>query len=195
MKLRALLTEAAYWGLGAVLLGALVHFVVLLAIPRLADRDAYARLEPMGAVWTTFPLPRVEPGDKGFPYEDPAIASAICRFDLSSGPVRVRAPLGRAGFASLSFHSRHGQVFYALTDRAATKGTMEALVVTRSQLRVLEAHDDEDNPSEDLRIVSPTDEGFVRQRVLSELPDLYPNAKTQAVGLTCGPEPPGEALR
>ena len=53
---------------------------------------------------------------------DPAVASAVLSFRPANGPVRVRAPLGRAGFASLSFHTRRGAVFYALTDRAATKG-------------------------------------------------------------------------
>ena len=92
-------------------------------------------------------------------------------YDLAGGPVRARAPLGRAGFASLSFHSRRGVVFYALTDRAANKGRMDALIVTPEQLRTLVAHDDEDNPTEDLRIVSPTPKGFVMARVLSESPD------------------------
>ena len=87
--------------------------------------------------------------------------------------MRVKAPVGRAGFASLSFHSRRGAVFYALTDRAATHGRMEAVIVTPAQLRVLVAHDDEDDPSQDLRVVSPTAEGFVIMRAFSELPSLY----------------------
>ena len=71
--------------------------------------------------------------------------------------MRVKAPVGRSGFASLSFHTRRGSVFYALTDKAATHGLMEAIVVTPSQLRALVAHDDEDNPSQNMRIVSTTD--------------------------------------
>ncbi len=122
------------------------------------------------------------------PYADPALATAFCRFDLSAGPERVKAPVGRAGFASLSFHTRRGAVVYALTDRAATHGLMEAIVVTPAQLRVLVAHDDEDNPSQDLRIVSPTTEGFVAMRAFSELPSLYAAAEDQVKSLSCAPE-------
>ena len=72
-------------------------------------------------------------------------------------------------------------MFYALTDRAATHGVMEAVIVTPAQLRALVAADDEDNPSEDLRIVSPTEQGFVLARVFSEAPSLYPSAQGQAL--------------
>ena len=122
-------------------------------------------------------------------HNDPAVAGAFCRYDLSAGPVRVRSPTGRAGFASISFHSRRGAVFYALTDRAATHGVMEAVIVTPAQLRALVASDDEDNPSEDLRIVSPTTQGYVLARVFSEEPSLYPSAQDQATAMTCALDP------
>jgi len=171
----------------------LTHLIVLLAIPAVADRDAYARVEALGAPFKTFALPAPSPETRGFPLLDPATAAAVCRFDLGGGPVRARAPLGRADFASLSFHSRRGVAFYALTDRAASKGRMDALIVTAEQLRTLVAHDDEDNPSDDLRIVSPTKTGFVMTRVLSASADAAPEAAEQAAAMTCAPEPIAEA--
>jgi uncharacterized membrane protein len=171
------------------IVAALTHFLAILLIPEVATRDAFARLAELGPVGQTIALARPNPSERRFPYGDPALASAFCRFDLSAGPLRVKAPVGRAGFASLSFHSRRGAVFYALTDRAATHGVMEAVVVTPSQLRALAAHDDEDNPSQDLRIVSTSVEGFALLRALSELPSLYPEAEAQAKTLSCAPEP------
>lgn len=188
MNRTARLGEVALYVSAALVLGALVHFVTVLVIPVVASRDAYARVLELGPLDATVLLPRAAPGQKRFPYADPAVAMALCRFDLTNGPLRVRAPLGRAGYASLSFHSRRGAVFYALTDRAATHGYMEALVVTPGQLRALVAQDDEDNPSEDLRIVSPTPDGYVLTRVFSELPGLYEAAEAQAKSLTCVPE-------
>jgi len=189
MSLRERLGGAATFAAAILIVGALVHFLAILIIPVVATRDAYARLQDLGPVVATIALTRPGPAERRFPYADPALASAFCRFDLSAGPMRVRAPVGRAGFASLSFHSRRGAVFYAMTDKAATHGLMEAVVVTPSQLRVLAAHDDEDNPSEDLRIVSATDEGFVVMRAFSELPSLYAAAEAQAKSLSCAPEP------
>jgi uncharacterized membrane protein len=189
MTFRERLGGGAVYLAAVLIVAALVHFIVILIIPLVATRDAFARLADLGPVNATIPLGRAEPGARRFPYADPALASAFCRFDLSAGPVRVKAPVGRAGFASLSFHTRRGAVLYALTDRAATHGLMEAVVVTPGQLRELIAHDDEDDPSQDLRIVSTTNEGFVLMRVLSELPSLYDAAQKQADSMNCAPEP------
>jgi len=190
VNLRAGLAEAAFYSAAALILGALVHFALVLSIPMFAQHDAYHRLAQLGSLDATLALPQAGPQQRLAPYADPAVASALCSFDLTKGPVRVRAPLGRAGFASLSFHSRRGAVFYALTDRAATHGMMEALIATPKQLRALIAQEDEDNPSEDLRIASLAQQGFVLARIFSELPSLYPEAEAQAKLLTCAPEPP-----
>ncbi len=182
------------WTLAVVVvLAGLVHLTSTLAIPAVAERDAYARVEALGRPFVTVALPPASPGSKAIPFADPAVAGAVCLYDLGGGPVRARAPLGRAGFASLSFHSRRGIVFYALTDRAANKGRMEALIVTPEQLRMLKARDDEDNPSDDLRIVSPSAKGFVMARALSESADLVASAQAQAAAMTCASEPVPEA--
>jgi len=189
---RAALTEAAFYFAAALIVGGLAHFAIVLSIPLVATHDAYERLAAIGSADSTLPVPRAGPRERLLAYADPAVASALCFFDLKNGPIRVRAPLGRAGFASLSFHSRRGAVFYALTDRAATHGMMEALIATPKQLRVLIAQDDEDNPSEDLRIASPTLQGFVLARIFSELPSLYAEAEAEAKSLSCAPEPPAK---
>jgi uncharacterized membrane protein len=122
------------------------------------------------------------------PYADPAVAESFCRFDLASGPIRITAPSGRA-FVSISFHTRRGLVFYALTDKAATHNVIEAVLGTPEDTRTLAAHDDEEDPSRDLRVAAPAREGYVLMRVFSEQPSLYPTAERNAKGLTCKPEP------
>ena len=190
MSVTARLGGAALFVAAAAAAAALVHFAVVLLVPVVAARDAFARLAELGPSQTTTPLPAAGPDERRFPWDDPALASAFCRFDLSAGPVRVKAPVGRAGFASLSFHARRGAVFYALTDRAATHGRIETVIATPAQLRQLVAHDDEDDPSQDLRVVSPTVQGFVIMRAFSELPSLYAAAADEVKGLACATEPP-----
>lgn len=189
MKIVAAIGELVFYVAVVAVLGALVHFVVVLAIPVVAKHDAFAELVGLGTPGQTVVLPRAAPSVRRFPYFDPAVADAFCLYDLSAGPVRVRVPLGRAGFTSVSMHSRRGAVFYALTDRAAAKGVIEAVIVTPVQLRALQAADDEDNPSTDLRIVSPTVDGYAMRRVFSEGPDLYPEAEAEAATLACATEP------
>ena len=104
------------------------------------------------------------------------------------GPIRVTAPSGRA-FASISFHTRRGLVFYALTDKAATHGVIDIVLATPKDVQALAAHDDEEDPSRDLRVAAPAREGYVAMRVFSELPSLYAEAEAEAKRLTCKPEP------
>lgn len=180
--------EFAMIALGAAMIAALVHIVAILIIPLYASRDAFARLTPLGPVNATILLPQPGPKTHLIPYSDPAVASAFCRYDLSAGPLRVKAPADPSGFSSLSFHTRRGSIFYAITDKAATHGVMEALVLTEDQLRTLAAKDDEDVPVQELRIVSTTEAGYVVMRSLSEEPSLYPRAEDAVRALTCATE-------
>lgn len=192
MNLRRRLIDFLAIALGAAMIAALVHVVAILIIPLYATRDAFARLSGLGPINATIALAQSGPQERLIPYGDPAVAGAFCRFDLRAGPLRVKAPANLASFASLSFHTRRGSIFYAITDKAATHGTLEALVVTDEQLRALEAKDDEDTPVQDLRIVSNAKEGFVMMRALSEEPSLYPGAEGAVRALTCASEPIAE---
>jgi len=174
--------------LGAAMIAALVHIAVILIIPLYASRDAFARLSALGPINATVALEQPGPRARLLPYRDPAIGSAFCRFDLAAGPLRVKAPADGSGFESLSFHTRRGGVFYAITDKAATNGMLEALVLTEDQLRALQAKDDEDTPVQELRVVSTAREGFVLMRTFSEQPSLYPRAEADAQRLSCATE-------
>jgi uncharacterized membrane protein len=185
---RLRLGEAALYAAATAIVAALVHLIVVLITPAVATRDAFAQLALLGNLNETVALPRASPSKRTLPYADPAVAGAFCRYDLASGPIRVTAPAGR-GFASISFHTRLGLVFYALTDKTATHGVIDAVLATPDEVRALEAHDDEDDPSRDLRIAAPAAEGYVVMRVFSELPSLYPEAEAQAMRLVCKPEP------
>jgi len=188
MKPRQRALEAATYVAAILILAALVHLLVVSIVPRVAARDAFAKLEPLGGLGETIVLPRASPKERLLPYADPAVAMSICRFDLALGPIRVTAPTGRA-FASISFHTRRGLVFYELTDKAASHGLIGAVLATPDDIRSLAAHDEEENPSRDLRIAAPDNDGYVAMRVFSELPSLYAEAEAEARQLKCQPEP------
>ena len=84
---------------------------------------------------------------------------AACAFDLDGRPGAGLEPKPAALFQSLSFHASGGSVFYAVTDRAAVRGELELVVMTRRQLDEALAEEDEDEPSRDVRIVAPRREG------------------------------------
>lgn len=188
MNLRRGVVDVLTVLIAAAMIAALAHIAMILIIPLYATRDAFARLSPLGPPVATILLEQAGPRERLLPYRDPAVAAAFCRFDLAKGPLRVKAPADGSDFVSLSFHTRRGGIFYALTDKAATRGELNALVVTEDQLRALQAKDDEDTPVQDLRIVSTAEQGFVMIRAFSEEPGLYRRAEDEARALACANE-------
>jgi uncharacterized membrane protein len=180
--------DLCYLALVGVTLGAMVHLAAILAAPRLATRNADARLAALAQRHVVTVLPLVTPDD-ALPYRDPATALAVCRFDLSEGPVRVRAATPGDLFLSFAFHRPGGGVFYALTDRGATRGQVEALIVTPAQLEALQANDPEDEPARELRLTAPQTTGFVTLRALAPEPGALPEAVALLAAARCGPEP------
>src|SRR6478752_6597851 len=76
-----------------VVLGLIVHLVTIMALPRTATHDAYARLTPITAVNTVVPVPPPTPDKALMPFMDPAFAAAVCRYDLSRGPIKFTTPV------------------------------------------------------------------------------------------------------
>ncbi len=169
------------WVLATIAIAGVTHIVSILAMPRLAPKDSYARVAAIAPLFTTTALP-----DAAAPFDDPALAQAACRFDLSRGPARLRAALAPEELTLFSFYSRYGDIFYSMTDRAATRGKLEVLVLTRAQLDRVEEEDSEDELPQELRVVSPTLEGFVLFRSLAERPSERDDAKRRVASIGCG---------
>jgi uncharacterized membrane protein len=169
------------------ILGAIVHLATVLALPRLASRNADTRLEALTGRHQVAIVPQSEGATHLIPFRDPATALAICRFDLASGPVRVRATPGDS-FMAIAFHAPTGGVFYALTDRSAARGALEALIVTPAQLDALQANDPEDEPVRELRLVSPRSTGFVTFRTLALERGQAGEAEALLRTAACAPE-------
>ena len=168
----------------AFVLAAIAHLAAVLAIPYLPEKDAFSRLR------STLSADRSEiiaaPGDLGtwLPYPDPDVALSTCAYTLEEGPVRVSARTG-ALFQSVSLHARAGGVFFAITDRAAVRGALDLVLMTRRQLDEALATEDPDEPSRDVRIVAPSREGLVVIRVLAAFPSQREEASEVAKSVSC----------
>ena len=82
--------------IAGVVLGGIVHLVSVLALPRIATQDAYSRLAPITKLNTVTPLPPPDPATAPLPFMDPAFAVAVCRYDLSGGPIKLAVPVSQA---------------------------------------------------------------------------------------------------
>lgn len=169
--------------IGGLLLGGIVHLATMLVLPRTASQDAYARLAPIGEVNKMAPIPEPTPKNSPVPFTDPAFAAAVCRYDLSKGPIKFTAPVTIA-YTSVSFYTRSGLAYYAINDRAAGRRIIELNLMTTQQRE--ELPEDEDVTAADRLIVeSPTTIGLIVLRALAPEPGMMPMVRNAVAAAQC----------
>ncbi|MGA8157411.1 MAG: DUF1254 domain-containing protein [Rhodoplanes sp.] len=177
----------ALWLLAGLILGGVVHFATVLLLPRTATRDAYARLEPITRVNAFKLLPAPRPDQAVIPFMDPAFATAVCRYDLSRGSVKLIAPVSQA-YTSVTFYTRAGIAFYAINDRAAGRRTVELDLMTPAQHEALPTEEDV-TAADRLIVESPTPAGLIVVRALIPEPALQPMANAAVSAAQCKEQP------
>jgi uncharacterized membrane protein len=170
---------------GGVLLGGIVHIATVIVLPRTATQDAYSRLAPITPVNKVAPLPEPAAGMALMPLMDPAMAVAVCRYDLSQGPLKLAVPVSPA-YTSVSFYTRTDVAYYAINDRAAGRRVIELDLMTQAQH---EQMPEEENVTAADRLIveSPTETGLIAIRALAPEPGLMPKAAAAVAAATCVP--------
>ena len=171
------------WILAGTLLGGIVHLATILLLPRTANQDAYARLSPITPVNAFGLLPEPSSAAATMPFMDPAFAVAVCRFDLTSGPMKLVVPVSSA-YTSVTFYTRHGVAFYAINDRAAGRRTIELDLMTTPQRNDLPEEEDV-MAADRLIIESPTMTGMIVARALSSEPGQMTQARRSLESAQC----------
>lgn len=177
------------WLLATAIIAGIVHIVSILAMPRLAPNDAFARIAGAAPLHKLAILAGKPAAMELLPFEDPATAVAVCRYDLRQGPIRLRGKLSSEDLTLMSFHNRLGTAFYAMNDRGTSRGTLDVVLVTRAQLETLEANDPEDELPSELRLVSPSLQGFALLRALAPEKGQYPDAIERLKTIQCRLDP------
>jgi uncharacterized membrane protein len=170
--------------IAGILLGGVVHLVSVLALPRIATQDAYSRLAPITKLNAVTELPPAEPGNALMPYLDPALAVAVCRYDLSGGPLKLTVPVSQA-YTSVSFYTRNELAYYAINDRSAGKKVIELDLMTEAQHNDL-PEDEEVTSADRLIIDSPSTTGLIVIKALAPEPGLMPQAQATIAASRCG---------
>jgi len=169
--------------IAGVLLGLVVHLVSVLALPRIATQDAYSRLTPITKLNAVSVLPAADPSNTLMPFLDPAFAVAVCRYDLSSGSIKLTVPVSQA-YTSVSFYTRNELAYYAINDRSAGKKVIELDLMTEAQHNDLP--EDEDVTAADRLIIdSPTTTGLIVMKALAAEPGLMPQAQASLAASKC----------
>ncbi len=179
------LLTSLLWLTAFVFVAGLVHIVSVFALPELAKKDAYSRLSALAPLGQLTVLPQALPGREYAPFEDPALVQGVCLFDLDQGPLELSADIESEGLLTFSFRTRTGRVFYSMTDRAASHGKIDVLVLTPKQLDAVEATDDEEELPQELRLTPPQKTGFVLINALVAFPSERANVEAKVKAMSC----------
>jgi uncharacterized membrane protein len=179
--------RALMWILAGILLGGIVHLSTVLALPQTATQDAYSRLAPIAPVNTVVPLPAPTPGNAILPFMDPTFAAAVCRYDLTSGSLKLIAPVSQA-YTSVTFYTRKSVAYYAINDRAAGRHSIELDLMTPEQHAQLPEEEDV-TAADRLIIDSPGLSGLIVLRALAPEPGLMPAARGALAAAKCSIQP------
>jgi len=175
------------WLLAGALLGGIVHLIAVLILPRTATQDAYSRLAPLAPVNTVAAVPQPTPQNEVMPFMDPAFAAAVCRYDLTDGPIKLSVPVSPA-YTSVSFYTRRGVAYYAINDRSAGRRQIELELMTSEQRTNL-PEDEEVTAADRLIVESPSSTGLIVVRALAPEPGLMPAARAALAAATCRQQP------
>lgn len=167
-------------------LGGIVHILTILAMPQLALDNAFTRLAKLGPANTVHFVPDPTPVEAVLPRTDPAFVSAICRYNLNAGALKLRVPT-TADYTSVSFYTRQGLAFYSLNDHAAGQRTIELQLMTPSQRAAL-PEDEEITRADRLIVESPTNEGVVLVRAFVREPGIRAKVRERIAAVNCAPE-------
>ena len=113
----------------------------------------------------------------------PAFAAAACKYDLSSGSIKLRVPVSQA-YTSVSFYTNEDISYYAINDRSSGRKVIELDLMTPQQKAALP--EDEDITAADRLIIeSPTPTGLIVMRALAAEPGLMAQAKASLAAASC----------
>lgn len=171
----------------ALVLAGLIHILAILTLPLLAPRNAQARIAELGPVNTMIQLPAPAPGRQVMPMMAPDVRYATCRYDLSNGPIRMRA--SRADdLWFIAFYTPEGSNFYTVTGSDMKKGEIDMVISTADQ-SVAEADVDAPEAFDNIVVVnSPTTEGVVLIRSPLAGPSGAARAERALKATSCGPQ-------
>lgn len=164
------------WGkyvLGALIVGALVHFAAIFAVPYVMMNVAMERLGAAG-VNTWHLSDRVTAASRWVVRPAPDFAYSACVFDLSEGPVIITATPWD-DYWSLSLYGANSDNFFVIDDREAHNGAEITLV------RQGTPHPE----GASMVTESPSTRGIALIRRLAPTPSAYDAAKAVSTEDVC----------
>lgn len=165
----------------------IVHITTVLLMPAYAQRDAWAVVAQAAPLHDVRLLARPWAPPRGdVPnqlQDDPAFATAACRFDLADGPVALEGD-GDVPFWSASVFDRSGRNVFSINDRTAIGRRLDVLVLDPAQEAQLKEASVTGFESA-IKVVTPVAQGFVVLRAAAPERTQAARAVEFLDGATC----------
>ena len=178
------MTRTLLWLLGGAILGGIIHIVVILTLPALAEDTIWTRVAALNAVDNMVVLPAVEPGEPNPLGLDPDLAYGVCQIDLKAGPTYLSGTLPDA-FWSVALFNQRGIITYSTTNRDGIGQTLEMGIFNADQTRLLAQQQLE--IAEGLLVVeSDTDDIFALVRLAPPHQAMRARFEAELAKIKCG---------
>ncbi|MFD0986760.1 DUF1254 domain-containing protein [Methyloligella solikamskensis] len=182
MRLRHL----GYFLLLIVVLSGLLHVLGVFALPHLSSETAWMRLSKIGEPNTMVRLESTKSGEQVLPMMAPDIRYAVCRFDLSDGPVRLITPTEN-GLWVVALYTPSGENFYAVTAEDLVRPLFNLIIATENQTVIEEGVDAPVEADQVAVVRSPTFEGLAVIRAPLQGQSEAAGAEEALANAYCGP--------
>ncbi len=171
---------------------ALLHLVIVLALPYFTGRDAFTRILNYDES-NRFYMLSATPDASGLANDDPYVRIAVCAFSIDEEPVRLQAQ-GAVPFWSLAVFDTASNEVFSMNDRTSVDGVMDVIVATPIQMTALRKSLPE-ALAKSILVEMPDSEGYTVLRTLAPQRSLEEAARTFLAGASCEPLPAPEAPR
>jgi uncharacterized membrane protein len=148
---------------------AVLHIVIILALPSFTGLDAYTRLLAYDAEGR-FVVFGAKKDDIGFSNGDPYLRTAACEFAVDAKPVHLLAS-GSVPFWSFAVYDSDSNEVFSMNDRSAAGGELDAIIASPEQLASIRKSDP-DVISQSVLIEMPRPEGYIVLHTLSPAPSF-----------------------
>lgn len=163
---------------------AVLHIIIIMALPAFTGLDAYTRLQSYEAP-NRFLVFSDRPDENGFSNGDPYLRVAACTFEIGDRPLHLMAS-GSVPFWSFAVYDSSSNEVFSMNDRSAAGGDLDAIVASPQQLAGIR----KTNPdiiSQSVLIEMPRPEGYVVLRALAPSASFEEGARDFLAEASCEP--------
>lgn len=124
------------WVIAAFIFAGILHIGAVLAVPSVAEKSGWSRIEKLAPLNEMMILPSGKAGDKGLPRLAPDIRYAFCRYSLDKGPLKVTVPMA-SDLWTVAVYNKEGDNFYNISGTDVQRGKA-TFIITNSPEPVID---------------------------------------------------------